>query len=213
MQQFITIFAINLLTSIDNAIILGGISNRYKNLFLIGLVSSFVLTVARTILIMGIVSVAQWPGFRFTLGLVVLVIAINLAYVKNLDSRQASSFWRVLFLVVMTDVALSVDNVLSIALVSRNPFLLALSIFLSLVPLLLLLPLIVRVMNQMVWLRILAAGFVAELAIDSITDDPWLVHRVPSGRFEIILRVSFAVVVMVYGFWRTYVLKRSPTSL
>lgn len=203
MHQFVTIFMLNLLTSIDNAIVIGGIVKRLKNVFAIGVVSAVVITLTRTALIMGVVSVVTMPGLRLSLGIVVLIVAINLANLKRMDNRAGKNrFWRVLIMVVATDLALSVDNILSIAILSKNVSIIATSVFLSLLPLLLLLPTIVRVMDQVLWLRILAAGFVAELAIDSITDDPWVIRRIPSNHVEWLLRASSAAVVIVYGFWR-----------
>lgn len=202
MNQFISIFVLNLLTSMDNAIVLGGIAKQHKNLFGIGLLSSLVITVCRTALIMGLASVAKFPGLRFTLGVLVVFVAISLANVQVANARDHVSFWRVLFMVVATDLALSVDNIFSIAVLSKNVFVIGTAVFLSLLPLLMLLPVIVRVMNHVLWLQVLAAGFVAELAIDSITDDPWIVHKVPRGHFEFILRAGAAVVVILYGFWR-----------
>lgn len=212
-QPFLTIFILNLLTSIDNAIVLAGIANRYKNLFAIALTSAVVLTICRTVLIVGIVSVTKFPGLRFTLGLVVLLVAINLANVKiEGGGRQRLPFWNVLFMVVMTDLALSIDTILSVAVISKNVFVIASSVFLSLLPLLLLLPFIVRIMNKVIWLRILAAGFVTELAVDSITDDPWVVHRIPGGHFELFIRIFSAVIVVLYGFWKTYSTNRSISA-
>lgn len=204
MQEFLALFLLGFLTSVDNAIVLGGIAHQYRNLLAIGLASSLVITVCRTALIMGIVSVVHWPGLRFTLGILVLFVAISIASVKKESGRTHAPFWRVLLTVTAMDLTLSIDNILSIAVMSKNLFLIALSTFLSLVPLLMLLPVIVRVMNQVAWLRVLAAGFVAELAVDSITDDPWIVHSVPSGGSEVLFRVLAALLVISYGLWRTY---------
>jgi predicted tellurium resistance membrane protein TerC len=208
MQQFFIIFLLNFLTSIDNAIILGGIINRSKYILVIGLTSVLIITGVRTLVIMSIVTVVQWPGLRFALGVVVLFVAISLARAQRGLDRDGTSFWRVLFVVVVTDTALSVDNILSIAVVSKDALIIATSVFLSLLPISLLLPVIVRVMNQATWLRIIAAGFVAELGIDSITDDPVLVQQLPNRHLEIAIRVSAAMMVILYGIWQTYGIKR-----
>lgn len=202
MHPFFSIFILNLLTSMDNAIVLSGIAKQHKNLLAIGFLSSVVITVCRTALIMGVASVSNLPGLRLTLGIIVLFVALNLANVKTNVERDGVSFWHVLLMVVVTDLALSVDNILSLAVLSKNLFVVASSVFLSLLPLLMLLPTIVRTMERVVWLRVFAAGFVAELAIDSITDDPWVVDRIPRGHFELILRIASAIVIILYGFWR-----------
>lgn len=204
MKPFIAIFLINVLTSIDNVIVVGGIASRYRYLVPISLASTVVITVCRTLVIMGIGRITAWPGFRFMLGAAVFIVALQLANARADGNRENQSFWRVLLLVVVTDMALSVDNVLSISMISKNPIVVASSVFLSLLPLLLLLPIIVRTMDQVIWLRILAAGFVAELAIDSITDDPLIARIAPQGNVEVLLRVASAVVVIIYGFWMTY---------
>lgn len=212
LQELLTIFFINFLTSIDNTIVLAGIAKKYKNLLLLGLISSIILTICRTSLIMGVVSVSKWPGFRMALGIGVLIVAINLANARPGEERDEYGFWKVLLVLVTTDLALSVDNVMSISIVSRNPFLIAISVLLSLLPLFMLLPAMVKVMDMLAWLRILAAGFVAELSIDSITDDPLISHQVPKGTMEAIVRLSFASLIILYGFWRTYLQKPKVNS-
>lgn len=203
MEQFIIIFLLNLLTSIDNAIIIGGMAKKAKHLFVIGAVSAFVITVIRTASIMGVVSIAKAPGLRFSVGVVVLWIAVVLAHQAKPTIRyREPSFGRLLFLITITDLALSIDNILSLAVVSKHTFVVAIAVFTSLLPLLLLLPVIVNVMERIAWLQILVAGFVAELAIDSITDDQWAAAFAPTGRTEILIRAGAAVILILYGIWR-----------
>ena len=211
LKEFVAVFLLNLLTSIDNAIVLAGIANRYKNLWAMAAASSVILTICRTALIVGIVSVVAWPGFRMVLGIAVLLVAINIANVKTGEQREHSTFFRVLLTVIVTDLALSVDNIMSIAILSKHTVLIAVAVFLSLLPLFMLLPFIVRIMDQIAWLRVLAAGFVAELAIDSIMDDPLLIRRIPAGHFELFVRISSAAIVIIYGLWKTYVYGKEKT--
>ncbi len=211
MHQFMTIFILSLLTSLDNAIVVSGIARRTKhNLMLVGLISSIVLTGCRTALIMGIVSVSTLPGFRLGLGLIVLWVAVRLTELTTESSdRKDISVLRLILLITVTDMALSVDNIVSVATVSKNPWLIGTGVFFSLVPLFLLLPFFANVMKRVEWVQILAAGFVAELAIDAITDDKLLKSRVPTGWTEFIIRSSAALIVILYGFWRYRAAKRS----
>ncbi len=212
-KEIVVIYVINLLTSIDNAIVIGGIANRHKNLLSILAVSTIILTICRTALIVGVGFVAVWPGFRLFLGIGVVFVAIGLARVAVDDRKRfGTSFLGVLTMVVVTDLALSVDNVLSIAMVSTKPLIIAASVFFSLLPLFMLLPVMINIMNQVPWLRILAAGFVAELAVDSMTDDPLIKHYIPPGDFELWVRVLAAVTVVAYGFWYVYVKNRRPPA-
>ncbi|MCF8567586.1 hypothetical protein LLE49_22965 [Alicyclobacillus tolerans] len=204
MQQFAAIFILNLLTSIDNAIVIGGIVQRTRhNLVLVGAVSALILAFLRTALILGVLSVTDIPGFRIGIGLIVLWVALRLSEVIPDPKREPeTTFWRVIVMVVATDLALSIDNILSLSVVTKNPIAVGLGVLLSLLPLLLLLPVVINVMKHIWWLQILAAGFVAELAVDLITDDRILGSRMPTGWKEVIIRGCAALIVMFYGWWK-----------
>ena len=142
MKPLVVIFLVNLLTSIDNAIVVGGIAKRYQNLLLIGSVSALVITVLRTTIIMGVVSASKVPGLRMGLGFVAIWVAFHLVNVREPTERaKGPSLLRLLFIIVAMDTALSLDNILTIAVVSHNVIAIAVGVFLSLLPLLLLLPL------------------------------------------------------------------------
>lgn len=204
MQQFATIFVLNLLTSIDNAIVIGGIAKRTRHsLLLIGLVSTILLTIFRTALIMGVLSASNVTGFRIGVGLVVLWVAVRLSELTAVATRRKdTSFLRLIVMIVATDLALSIDNILSLSIVTKNLWIVGFGVFFSLLPLLLLLPICVNVMERMPWIQILAAGFVAELGVDVITDDKLLAPRMPTGWGEVAIRASAAAIVVLYGFWR-----------
>lgn len=209
MQQFATIFVLNLLTSVDNAIVIGGIAGRSRHLLALGVCSAAILTVLRTALIAGVLSVTDKPGWRIILGATVLVIAIGMAHMRpERRARTEPSFLRLLFIILVTDMALSIDNILSLATVSKTLWIIAVGVFISLLPLLLLLPVMARVMDQIAWIRVLAAGFVAELGVDTLTDDKLIITHIPHGTIEVVLRASCAVAVMMYGFWNIYAGRR-----
>lgn len=202
MQQFVTIFVLNLLTSVDNAIVVGSIARRSKHLVALGACSAVILTVLRTALITGVVSVINQPGWSLGLGLVVFAVSLRMAHIQTDTRKPEPRFWNLLAVIVVTDLALSIDNILSLAVVSKTIWLIGVGVFLSLVPLLMLLPVISRVIEQILWLQVLAAGFVAELAADTVLDDRSLVPRVPSSRTEYIIRSICALAVLAYGAWR-----------
>lgn len=210
MTPVVTIFLLNLLTSIDNAIVTAGIVKKTQHsLVLVGLASAVILTVCRTALIMGVLSVAWIPGFRIGVGIVVLWVAIGLSQVSaGSTRRQSVPFSRLLVMVVGTDLALSIDNILSLSVVTQNVWVVGFGVLTSLIPLMLLLPMIVRVMKQVVWIQVLAAGFVAELGVDVITDDKFLINRVPSGWREAAIRTCSAGIVIGWGFWQLHRSKR-----
>ena len=202
MQQFVTIFILNLLTSVDNAIVVGSIARRSKHLVALGASSAVILTVLRTALITGVVSVVNQPGWRLGLGLVVFAVSVRMAHIQTDTRKPEPRFWNLLAVIIVTDLALSIDNILSLAVVSTTVWLIAVGVFLSLLPLLMLLPVISRIIDQIAWLQVLAAGFVAELAADTVLDDKWLLRRAVSGQMEFLIRSACAMAVLAYGAWR-----------
>lgn len=211
MQQLATVFVLNLLTSIDNAIVIGGIAQKTRhNLMIVGLVSAIILAACRTALIMGVLSFVNIPGFRIGLGLVVLFVALRLSQISPSPQRKELSFSRLVFVIVVTDLALSVDNVVSLSVVTKNPWTVGTGVLLSLIPLLMLIPVFVNIMERIMWIQILAAGFVAELGADAITDDKLVVSRMPTGWREVVIRASVALIVILYGIWRIYHNRKWP---
>src|SRR5579875_3265253 len=201
MRDFWTIFVLSVLTSVDNAVIVSGIARRSRyNLVLVGLLAALILSALRTPMVLGVVSVRHLTGLRLCLGIAVLWVAVRLCRVEP-DARDEMSFGRLLTVIVVTDLALSLDTVLGLAVVARNPLLVWLGVACSLLPLYALLPVFAEVMERVWWMQILTAGFVAELGIDSITDDPLLPLHL-SGRPEILVRAAAAAVTIAYGFWR-----------
>jgi predicted tellurium resistance membrane protein TerC len=205
MKAFVTIFLLNLLTSIDNAIVVGGIAQKTRhNLYLIGALSAVLLTICRTALILGVLSIAGIAGFRIALGALVLVIAVRLSLVTAPDDRKEPSLLRLLCVIVVTDLALSLDNILSLSITARDPWVIGFAVLAGLVPLLTFLPLFVGVMSRLLWIQLLAAGFVGELGFDVMTDDKWLLPYMPTGWKEAALRTSVALLVILLGAWRMY---------
>lgn len=200
---------LNLLTSVDNAIVVGSIARRSKHLLALGACSAVILTVLRTALITGVVSVVNRPGWSLGLGLIVFAVSIRMAHIQTDDTRKVEPrFWNLLAVIVVTDLALSIDNILSLAVVSKIVWMIGVGVFLSLLPLLMLLPVISRVIDQIAWIQVLAAGFVAELAADTVLDDRWLAKRVPSVHIEFFMRAACAALVLGYGAVRLYRARR-----
>lgn len=202
MYTIIQVFLLNLATSIDNVIIIGGILGRSGRVVSISLCSALILTLIRTVLISGIHILTRIPGTQLTLGGLVLWVAFRTADVKGATARTESSFWQLLLMVVLCDFTVSMDTVMTLAAVTHDMWKVALGIFLSLLPLFLLVLLVTRVMNQIFWVRTLAAAFIAQLAVRAMLKDP-LIHGALDRIHDLHLApMGVSFIILVYGIIR-----------
>lgn len=171
-HMVLKVFILNFATAMDNVIILASIFNRAPSrLWRLILCSTLVLTATRVILVHGIHLLTRVPGLQLCLAALLMVLAIRTAMVER-PAERSESFGRLLFLVFITDLAVSIDNIVSIASASSNFIELVVGVFLSTLVLLLMLPVFMKVFHYVPWLQIIAGGIMAQAAVHVMVKDP-----------------------------------------
>ncbi|ATY83997.1 hypothetical protein CVV65_02680 [Kyrpidia spormannii] len=203
MRTIVQVFMVNLVMSVDNIIVVAGIVRRSPHLVAIAVISTFTLTAVRTGLIAGLHRLPQVPGLQLALGGMVLGIACKMTHIPGTRGGSDPPLWQLLSSVVLADLALSVDNMMVLALISKDLATIAIGTGLSLLLLLSFLPIITRTMQQIPLLQIVAAGFVALLGVRAMLQDPLVDTRlqaglpVPGGQQD--LPPAVAAALVLYG--------------
>lgn len=197
-HSIIQVFILNFVTALDNAIVLAGIfkvnpSSRY---WFLAASSMILLTLTRVILVLGIRPLSAMPGLQLALGAILLVLALRTANVTK-KQRGNQSLARLLGLIIVTDLAVSFDNLVSIMAVTTNVVAVGVGVFLSIVPLMLLLPIVTDVFSRMPWVQIIAAGVMAQTAVQVLVTDPLLRHQIWIAKFTTHISLLVALVLTV----------------
>lgn len=181
MLDFLKIFSMNLVSDIDNILILGTILRRYSYLN-ITFLAAIILTITRTMYVVLVDGLSILPMFHLLVGMILIYISFKLVTIsitENVPLRRTvkkSSYVKakVLFLLAATDFLICWDGVIVISRITQNISLVFLGIFLSLLISLHFLPLITKLATMFFWINFIAGGFIAQHAIITITQDPWI---------------------------------------
>lgn len=185
-QDFLKVFFINLVSDIDNMLILGTILRKYSYLKII-LPAAFVLTFTRSVYVIAVNGLSNVPMIHLLSGVILLFIAFKLVTrsigEEDIPRHLNRSFYlkiKVLFLLAATDFLICMDSVIAISGISKNVVPVSLAIFCSLLISLFYLPLIVKLATIFSWINIIVGGFIAQNAIIGIVNDPWLADWIQS---------------------------------
>lgn len=204
MQDFLKIFSFNFISDIDNMIILGAILRKHSYLN-ITIPAAIVLTLTRTTYIIVISELSNLPLVHLLSGMILLFIAFQLAKTSAKDERipKRSTYSmiykiKVLLLLAATDFLICLDGVLVISKISQHITPISIAIFCSLIISLYFLPLIIKVATNLSWINIVIGGFIAQQAVLSIGNDPWLANWINTISPEInIVTMSANIIVIV----------------
>lgn len=177
MSEIIKIFFMNAINDIDNVLIISAVIRKYgysvKSLF--PYIVLF-LTFSRTIYVMVIDLVIEVPGLRLITGVIILFVAIRLAWSieKEKGIRQIPSIpvVKILLIVLATGFSVCLDSVMITSEISTNPFFAAVGIFLSISCVLIIFNLFSDILGKTSWIQIIAGGLIAHIAILSMVKDP-----------------------------------------
>ena len=202
-QAISQVFILNLITAIDNAIILATIFKRSPNRpWLLAICSAVILTVTRVGLVSGIQTLMHLPAIELVLGVILLLLAAQTTIVEV--KRERNSFLWLLCLVFITDLAVSFDNIVAVVAVSEHPVIIAIGVFCSLLPLFLMLPFITIFFARFPWVQIVAAGIMGYTAVGVIMNDPLFHRLMMSQRHVNTASIAVATVTVGLGLVRYY---------
>jgi predicted tellurium resistance membrane protein TerC len=123
-------------------------------------------------------SLAEIPGLRVITGIIILWIAMRLAWttnsvgIKNITYKPVKSLARILFIVIVTDFTVCLDSVMITSELSSNPFFILVGIFLSVATVFMLFFSYSEAIIGTSWIQIIASGLIAHIAILDIIRDP-----------------------------------------
>ena len=216
---------LNLLLSGDNALVIAlAVRALPRRTRVLGQIWGAVGAVALRLLFLGIVmSLLEVPFLKLVGGLLLLWIAVKLVQSESgaeAEVKHGASLWEAIWIIIVADVTMSLDNVLAVAAAARGDFLLIIfGIALSL-------PIVVwgagwlaRLMNRHAWIVWLGGGILGKVAGQMVLEDHLLRDQAWAHGFEYALPGlgeislhplpwSLALIITLVG-WR---LSRRPHS-
>jgi YjbE family integral membrane protein len=200
---------LNLLLSGDNALVIAlavrALPPRQR---VLGQIWGALGAVALRVLFVAIVTLLlRVPLLQLAGGLLLLWIALRLVRPEEADesgTRHGSSVWEAVWIIIVADITMSLDNVLAIAAAARGEIMLVvIGIALSLPIVIWGAGLLARLMNRWAWIVWLGGGFLAYVAVEMIFEDKAVVGWVGATGHQMKMPVSVAVgaVVAALGWW------------
>lgn len=169
----------NLINDIDNILIISAVIRKYgyqvKSLFSYIVL---ILTISRTVYVLVIQFLADIPGLRVITGIILLFMAVRLAFSaqENIDMRSDShprkSTIKMLLIVLVTDFSICMDSVMVTSELSHNPIFIMIGIFLSVSTVFIVFDFFSEIMTKTYLVQILAGGLIAHIAILDMLKDP-----------------------------------------
>ncbi len=210
---------LNLLLSGDNALVIAlAVRPLPRRERVLGQVWGAAGAVLLRLLFLGVVMyLLEVPLLKLIGGVLLVWIAVKLVQAETgveSELKRGASMWEAIWIIIVADVTMSLDNVLAVAAAARGDFvLIVFGIGLSL-------PIVVwgagwlaRLMNRYTWIVWLGGGILGKVAGQMILEDRlvrrWpLAHGVeydlPGGLAVNLhpLPLALAVVIMAIGWWR-----------
>jgi YjbE family integral membrane protein len=200
---------INLLLSGDNALVIAlAVRALPKRQRLLGQVWGAVGAVLLRLAFVGIVAyLLRVPLLKFVGGALLVWIAVKLVRPEEEVGsaiEHGASLREAIWIIIVADVTMSLDNVLAIAAAARNDMLLViLGITLSLPIVVWGASLLAKLMNRFTWIVWLGGGLLGFVAGQMMMEDKALHGWLGDGieRFEKPVAIALAVIVAAIGWW------------
>jgi YjbE family integral membrane protein len=207
--RLLGIGVLNLLLSGDNALVIAlavrALPPRQR---VLGQVWGALGAVALRVVFVAIVTLLlRVPLLQLLGGLLLLWIAARLVRPDDSDptgTRHGSSVWEAVWIIIVADITMSLDNVLAIAAAARGEmFLVVIGIALSLPIVVWGAGLLARLMNRWAWIVWLGGGFLAYVAVEMVFDDKLVVGWLgPMGAHsKVPVSLAAGAVVTALGWW------------
>jgi YjbE family integral membrane protein len=196
---------LNMLLSGDNAVVIAlavrALPGRQR---LLGQLGGTVGAVALRLAFVGVVSVLlRVPLLRLCGGLLLIWIAFKL--VRPMDetaggTRPGASFWESIWIIVVADITMSLDNVLAVAAAAHGDMLLVgLGIGMSVPIVVWGSGLLAGLMNRHPWIIWLGGGLLGYVAGDMILEDPLVIGWLGAGAASLEYAVPMALAAALTG--------------
>jgi len=200
---------LNLLLSGDNALVIAlavrALPPRQR---ILGQIWGALGAVALRVVFVAIVTLLlRVPLLQLVGGLLLLWIAVRLVRPEDEGeggTRHGASVWEAVWIIIVADITMSLDNVLAIAAAAKGEMtLVVIGIALSLPIVICGAGLLAKLMNRWAWVVWLGGGFLAYIAIEMMFDDKavhgWL--GVTGDGLKLPMAIAVGVLVAVLGWW------------
>jgi YjbE family integral membrane protein len=208
-MRLLGIGVLNLLLSGDNALVIAlAVRALPKRKRIVGQVWGAVGAVVLRLIFVGIVSVLlRIPFLQLVGGLLLVWIAVRLVRPEAAGDhtvRHGSSLWEAIWIIIVADVTMSLDNVLAIAATAHGDFLLVMfGIGLSLPIVVWGAGLLALLMNRYAWIVWLGGGLLGYVAGEMLIEDPALQRWAGDGAAALkhVVPIGVGLVVTGLGWW------------
>jgi len=205
------ICVLNLLLSGDNALVIAlAVRALPRRERILGQIWGAGGAVVLRLLFVGVVSLLlRVPFVQFVGGALLVWIAVKLVHPEDVaggDTKHGASLWEAIWIIIVADVTMSLDNVLAIAAAARGDFTLVMfGIGLSLPIVVWGAGLLARLMNRYTWIVWLGGGLLGYVSGEMILEDP-LVKRTLGDAAPMLHRsvpIAIGLVVTATGWWQS----------
>ena len=207
--RLLGIGVLNLLLSGDNALVIAlavrALPPRQR---ILGQLWGALGAVALRVVFVAIVTLMlRVPLLQLVGGVLLLWIAVRLVRPDTADesgTRHGSSLWEAVWIIIVADITMSLDNVLAIAAAAKGEMMLVVvGIALSLPIVIWGAGLLARLMNRWAWIVWLGGGFLAYVAVEMIFEDKAVVGWLGATGHQLKTPISVSVgaVVAALGWW------------
>ncbi|HKX08902.1 MAG TPA: TerC family protein [Stellaceae bacterium] len=207
--RLIGIGVLNLLLSGDNALVIAlAVRALPKHKRMLGQVWGAVGAVVLRLIFVAIVSVLlRIPLLQLVGGLLLVWIAVRLVKPESggeSQVRRGGSLWETIWIIIVADVTMSLDNVLAIAATAHGDIMLVMfGIGLSLPIVIWGAGLLALLMNRYAWIVWLGGGLLGYVAGEMLIEDPVVKRRLGEGMgwLDHAVPVGIGLVVTTIGWW------------
>ena len=208
--RLLGIVVLNLLLSGDNALVIAlAVRALPKRKRMLGQLWGALGAVVLRLIFVAIVSLLlRVPFLQFVGGLLLVWIAAKLVRPETGgegDVRHGASLWEAVWIIIVADVTMSLDNVLAIAAAAHGDFMLVMfGIGLSLPIVVWGAGILAHLMNRYTWVVWLGGGLLGYVAGEMIMEDPSIARRLgDTAAAALHLPVSLAIglVITALGWW------------
>jgi len=207
--RLLGIGVLNLLLSGDNALVIAlAVRALPKHKRMLGQVWGAVGAVVLRLIFVAIVSVLlRIPLLQLVGGLLLVWIAVRLVRPESggeSQVRRGASLWEAIWIIIVADVTMSLDNVLAIAATAHGDFLLVMfGVGLSLPIVIWGAGLLALLMNRYAWIVWLGGGLLGYVAGEMLIEDPVVKRRLGEGMgwLDHTVPVGIGLVVTTIGWW------------
>ena len=208
-MRLVSISVLNLLLSGDNALVIAlAVRALPRRQRIAGQIWGAVGAVVLRLIFVGVVSLLlKIPFLQFVGGVILVWISVRLVRPETAgegEIRHGSSMWEAVWIIIVADVTMSLDNVLAIAAAAHGEFVLVMiGIGLSLPIVVWGAGLLARLMNRWVWIVWLGGGVLGYVAGEMILEDPIIVRLLGEAAHLLhrVIPIVIGVGVTALGWW------------